>query len=293
MDVSNYRRQVRNAVADATPSPDAGLADAMNVLRRPRAGDRQRSAAYGAISAHIVEDPDAIDELLEMLADATSPALRRLDILRLLQQISFRFALFPAKRPAYLSTLRAVIDDKDAALRRRAVSILAREKDEYVQRRLVAGLEGQEKALVPAAKAIQLLGNDVHAEYLPLIRRYVEDPPNQTARKEAIRLLAADEESADLLSTILRDRDEKPDVRRVSAIALEAVAPDVALAESRRIAADVAEPPELRAMALTSLTRSDDEIASRGYADQIVALAKESPSRQVKKAANAYLAKHG
>lgn len=293
MDISQYRRQCQDDVRKAPKPVDQDLDAAMRVLRNPKATDKQRDTARRSIAKNIEQDPNTIDELLELLRDTDMPADQRTEILYLLRQLSFRFALFPAKRPAYLSALRDIVDDPDPTLRRRAVGTLAREKDEYIQRRLIAGLEGNEKALVPTAKAIQLLGYDVHAEYLPLLRRFVEDPPNQSARKEAIRLLAADADSADLLLEILRDREEKPDVRRISAIALQAIAPEVELNESRRIAADDSEPPELRAMALTSLTQSDTEPGSRAYTEQIQQLADQSSSRQVKRAANAFMAKHG
>ena len=72
-----------------------------------------------------------------------------------------------------------------------------------------------------------LLGYDVHAEILPLMHRLVEDPPNKAARKEAIRLLAADPAAVDSLVEIVRDKREDPDVRRTAAIALQSIAPDV------------------------------------------------------------------
>src|SRR5262249_42950967 len=145
---------------------------------------------------------------------------------------------FPAKRPDYLAALRSIIDDPDAELRRRAIGILAREKDEYVQRRLIDGLEGRSEALVPTEKAIQYLGYDVHAEYFPLLRRIVEDPPNPEARTEAVRLLAADPSSTDLLLTIFSDKGESPDVRKISAIGLHSAAPHRFEEQARRIVLD-------------------------------------------------------
>jgi hypothetical protein len=119
---------------------------------------------------------------------------------------------FPGKRPDYLATLRSIIEDPDAQLRRRAIGILAREKDEYVQRRLIEGLEQRSRALVPAAKAIQFLGYDVHAEYFPLLRRIIEQPPSRAAKREAVRLLSADPAATDLLVTLLNDKQQDPEV---------------------------------------------------------------------------------
>ena len=150
------------------------------------------TAALQAMSLEVDDHPELIDTVLEYLGDAGNPPDRRLAVLNLLQEISFRMVGFPAKRPDYLAALRSIIDDPDSQLRRVAIGILAREKDDYVQRRLVDGLEGKSKALVPAAKAIQFLAYDVHSEYFPIAKRIVEKPPSRGAKVEAVRLLAAD-----------------------------------------------------------------------------------------------------
>ena len=98
------------------------------------------------MSLEVDDHPELIDTLLEYLGDAANPPDRRLAVLNLLQEISFRMVGFPAKRPEYLAVLRSIIEDPDSQLRRVAIGILAREKDDYVQRRLVDGLEGKSKA---------------------------------------------------------------------------------------------------------------------------------------------------
>ncbi|MEA2704902.1 MAG: hypothetical protein QOD63_2847 [Actinomycetota bacterium] len=322
MDVSEYRRRYEAELEQAarsrttfgdllqssgTSSPrllaagdDAAAggdeADAaLVVLRDPDAGEELRAAALQVIGSHVEERPDLIDALLDILRDKAVPADQRLAVLGLLQEISFRFVLFPAKRPDYLEALRSIIDDPDAQLRRRAIGILAREKDEYVQRRLVAGLKGESKALVPAAKAIQFLGYDVHADYFPLLKTIVADPPSRTAKKEALRLLAADPSSSDLLLGVLRDENESPDVRKVSALALQSVAPEQLEAEARRILLDDDEDDGLRTMSLNTLTyfanpaamSQDDELA-RG----VERLRAGSTSKQLKQATTAFISKH-
>jgi hypothetical protein len=190
---------------------------------------------------------------------------------------------------------RAVIEDPDVRLRRRAIGILAREKDDYVQRRLLEGLERRSRALVPAAKAIQFLGYDIHAEYFPLLRRIIAQPPSRAAKREAVRLLAADPTAGDLLLTILNDRGEDPEVRRLSGIALQSLAPDRFEAEARRIVLDDDEDDDLRAMSITSLThfanpaamRQDDQLNRR-----IEQLRSESDSRPVQRATAGYLSKY-
>lgn len=213
-----------------------------------------------------------------------------------MQQISFSAMSFPAIRPDYLATLRSIIADPNGQLRQRAISILAQEKDEYVQRRLIEGLEGYSTPLVPAVQAIQFLGYDVHAEYFPMLRRIIEDPPSRAVKEEAVRLLAADPDAADLLLTILQDRSESPEVRKISAIALQVAAPDRFAQQMRRIVLDDDEEEELRVVSITALTYfaspatvgEDGELTGR-----IEQLRTESVSQQMRQATTGFLARHG
>lgn len=322
MDVPEYRRQVeaeleqaaqqqtsfrellgsrpaarrKMAPAAAALQDDDDLTAAVEVLSDRSADLELQIAALQVININIEARPELIDTLLELLRDATAPADLRRAILNVLQQISFRMVLFPGKRSDYLATLRSIIEDPDAQLRRRAIGILAREKDEYVQRRLIEGLEQRSRALVPAAKAIQFLGYDVHAEYFPMLRRIIEQPPSRAAKREAVRLLSADPASTDLLVTILNDKHENPEVRRTAAVALQSLAPDRFEAQARRIVLDDDEDDELQAVSISALTqfanpaalRQDDQLNRR-----IGQLRAESGSRQVQQATAGYLSKHG
>ena len=322
MDISEYRRQIeaeveqaarqpsfrdllersrrdaepRTAAASQGSSSDDDLTAAIGVLRDDEADEPLASAALQVISGAVEERPELIDTLHEVLRDTARPANVRIAVLDVLQQISFRMAAFPAKRPDYLAALRSIIDDPDAQLRQRAIGILAREKDEYVQRRLIDGLEGRSEPLVPTEKAIQYLGYDIHAEYFPLLRRIVEHPPTPAARTEAVRLLAADPSSTDLLLTILSNKGENRDVRRISAIGLQSAAPGQFEEQARRIVLDDDEDDQLQAMSITALTHfanpealsRDDELTGR-----IQQLRTESPSQEVKQATASFLSKHG
>jgi HEAT repeat protein len=323
VDVSEYRRQVEAeleqaareqvsfrellagaresgggpaAGASAAPGDEDDLTAAVGILRDPDAEPGLRNAALQVVALNIDERPELFDTLLELLRDTSRPIDQRLATLGTLQQIAIRIVGFPEKRPLYLDALRAIVDDPSAALRRQAIAILAREKDEYVQRRLLDGLEKRSKALVPPAKAIQFLGYDVHAEHFPLLRRIVEDPPNRAAKIEALRVLAADPSSGDLLLKVMEDKGESPEVRRVAAVALGSLAPDVAQRHARRIALDDGEDDQLRATALNMLSvftdpetlSADDEL--NRCVDRLRA---ESGSRTVKQASAAFIAKRG
>jgi hypothetical protein len=324
MDVSEYRRRVeaeaeaaartqpafmeilRNArpsgragegAFDAsTPTEDNVLSMALGVIADSDATNDAFTAGLQAMSLEVDDHPELIDTVLEYLGDAGNPPDRRLAVLNLLQEISFRMVGFPAKRPDYLAALRSIVDDPDSQLRRVAIGILAREKDDYVQRRLVDGLEGKSKALVPAAKAIQFLAYDVHSEYFPIAKRIVEKPPSRGAKVEAVRLLAADPSAKELLVGILADPREKPEVKMAGAVALQSLDPEEFEQQARRIVLDDDEDDQLRALSLNALTyfgnpatqSEDDELARR-----VESLNSQSRSRSVKKAAAGYLARRG
>jgi hypothetical protein len=311
MDVTEYRsryeaeleRAAREKVSfrDLLESSQGGhseteddLTAAIAVIRDNHPDAQLRAAALRLISLDIDENPELIGSLLDLLRDGTMPTEARLAVLNLLQQISFRMASFPAIRPDYLATLRSIIADPDAGLRQQVISILAQEKDEYVQRRLIEGLEGRSAPLVPAAMAIQGLGHDLHAEHFSLLRRIIEDPPSRAAKEAAVRLLAADPDITDLLFSILQDRGEDPEMRRLSAVALQTAVPDRFAEQARRIVFDDDEEEELRVVAIVALTYfaspvgADDELIER-----IERLGTESASRELRQVVASFLSRHG
>lgn len=317
MDVAEYRRQYEDELEQAArekvsfrdllDSSRAGqpealgavtdaddLTAAVEVIRDSGADIQLKAAALQLISLDIDKNPELYGPLLDLLGNGTAPPEARMAVLTLMQQISFGAASFRAIRPDYLATLRSIIADSDAQLREQAISILAQHKDEYVQRRLIEGLQGHSAPLVPVAKALQCLGYDLHAEYFPLLRRTIQDPPSRAAKAEAIRLLAADPDAADLLISILQDRSESPDVRKLSAIALRTAAPDQFAQQVRQIVlADDEE--ELHIVFITALTyiphppelAEDHELTTR-----IEQLRTESASPHMRQATTAFLSRH-
>lgn len=295
-DMLGARRPRGRRAPGVAPAPPAGddLTAAMAVIEDPDAEEELLSAALQVVGLGIEERPDLVDRLLALVADTSRPADQRVAILNLLQQLSFRMAAFPGKRPLLLETLRGMVDDPDAGLRRRVIGMLAREKDEYVQRRLVEGLTREGEALVPPAKAIQFLGYDVHAEHFPLLRKLVQDPPNRAAKTEAIRLLASDPSAVRLLMGILKDTAEEPEVRRVAATSLQTLAPDKLAAQARRMVLDDDEDDKLRAAVLNSLTFLGDPAKRPSDARlvrQVERLRTQSPSRSLKQASEAFMAR--
>ena len=253
-----------------------------------------RASALRAIGIEVGKRHDLIDMVIGLLRDSAEPAEVRLAALRVLQQSSFRAATFNPKLPEYLDALRTIIDDSDASLRQQALEILAQEKDEYAQRRLLEGLKDPSVALVPPEKAVQLLGYDIHAEHYPILRDMVQNPPSPEAKQEAVRLLAADPTSKDLLMERLQDKDEVRDVRIASAAALQSLAPAEFEEQAKQIVLDDDEYDDLRATAINALTHfANQEALSQDVelTRRVEQLREEAPSEDVERTADRFLSK--
>jgi hypothetical protein len=235
---------------------------------------KARLAAMGNVTQEICADDDKLQAMLNVLRDTHEPSRVRLAALQALAAASFSVVQFEACRADYLATLRAVVADPDAELRQRVLGLLAREKDGFAQQRLIEGLEDPAKALVSAAKALQLLSYDVHADAYPLARRIVNNPPNPEAKREALRLLAADASSRPVFEQMLRDKKE------------------TAERHAREILLDASEPEALRATSRTALTQFGDaaSVAGDDVLMKRVGALKEESSR-LKQGAKRFLAK--
>ena len=156
------------------------------------------------------------------------------------------------------------MEDPDTEVRQRVLGILAREQDGYTQQRLLEGLQHPEKALVPPEKALQLLSYDIHADAYTVAREIASKPPNPAAKREALRLLAADAASAPKFEEILRNKNEPLEIRQLSASALHSLAPKKMQEYARDIVLDDCESDELKTRSLTALTNFGNEAAVSG-----------------------------
>jgi uncharacterized protein (UPF0147 family) len=278
--------------ASAKPQSEEDLANTMDIVQDQEEDPELRASALRAIGREMGERDESIDLLLELLQDNTQPREVRLAALHVLQMLAFTSPLFMSKRPEYLSALRSMVDDPDAGMRQEAIGILALEKDEYVQRRLNEGLDDPSKALVNPAKAIQLLGQDVHTELFPRLREIVQNPPSQAAREEAVRLLAGDPESKGLLVDLLRNKEEALKIRSLSAVSLQALDPSEFNEQAKQIVTDDSENYRLRLTGLNGLTHIANQPSLMGdiqFEQRLEQLRKKSTSAQLRDAIDRYL----
>ncbi len=224
----------------------------------------ERVKAFAGVARAICDDKEKLDDVIKVLQDAQSPQAVRLAALRALQAASFSVVKFTPCRPAYRTALRSLVEDPDTEIRQRVLGILARDQDGYAQQRLIEGLQHPGKALVPPEKALQLLSYDIHADAYTVAREIASKPPNPDARREALRLLAADAASVPTFENILRNKDEPLEMRQLSASALHTLAPQKMQEYARDIVLDDSESDELKTTSLTALTNFGNEEAVAG-----------------------------
>lgn len=232
---------------------------ALNIMRDSGQNEQIRAAALRGLVHELEKSEQLIDEVIAMIKDETLPPVLRLAALTVAQINTFSSPLFEAKMPAYTNALRSVIDDKDKALRETATEYLALNSDEYVQRRLIEGLNNPQKEIVKPEVAVQLLSYDLHADHFPILRKLAENPPNARTKKEALRNLAADANSQDLLKKTLEDKTEDPETRHVCAVALQSLQPEALKPIAKDLILDENENEELKAALLNTLMHVEDK----------------------------------
>lgn len=277
------------------------VVESIRIIRNKAEQTQLRIEALRGISTEIGKSEERIDMTLGLLRDASEPPELRRTALAVMQLLSFSSPLFPSKRPEFFEVLRGLVNDPDSELRQQAIRTLAQQKDEYVQRLLFEGLEDPSKALVRPEEALALLAYDIHAEYFPILRNIVKNPPSTTAKDQAVRLLAADPTSTELLTEILTDKGENPKIRRTSAVALQSLAPEEFRAYAREIALDENENDDLRATTITALghVAQSASFAIEGVSDhdaldeRIAELKETGSSDELRRAAALYTMRRG
>jgi len=230
MDVGKYRKRYEAKLAKAATSAEESSAAPL------REEDLEQQVA----------------DLLATLQNRDEPIAGRTAALEALAALDFLGPRFAPFRARYNEALRDVATDEPRELRAEALELLAIHKDPYAQELLVQGLQEPKDALVPEAKAIQLLGYDDHAEVVPLVREVYERATGAT-REEALRVLATDPESEQLFTRLLKDKSEKRSIRQLSASGLQSLNPEAFDKTARKIVADEDDYNDIRATALAAL----------------------------------------
>lgn len=240
---------------------------AMSVATNVDKTAKQRIAAIASAPLAVVESDKDMQAMLAVLGNTDEPIAVRLAALQALQAASFSVLAFASGRGDYIATLRKVATDANPEMRQRVLGSLMRKQDGFAQKKLLDGLKDPAKALVPPEKALQLLSYDIHADAYKIAREIVKKPPNDDAKREALRLLAADAKAAPIFEKVLRDKKELRENRQIAASALHSLDPDKLQQQARKILLDKSDYDDIRATSLVALQQfGDDEALAKDKA---------------------------
>jgi hypothetical protein len=249
-------------------------------------------AALGAARPVTSNKASDLQSMIAVLRDKAKPIDVRFAALQSLGAARFSSPYFASIQGDYTTALREVASDPDPEMRRRALGILAREKDGFALKKLLDGLKNPAQALLPPEKALQLLGSDIHTDAYPVAREILKNPPNATARREALRLLASDASSAPTFEALLQDTKETPEIRQISAAALHALKPEKLQEYAREILMDPSENADLQQTSLMALTQfGAPELAKDQQLMTSVGQMSETAPAEVKNSARQFLEK--
>jgi hypothetical protein len=295
--VNKKRKSTKSSKPPRKPKSQATKSDRglMSIAIDGRKGAKERVAALEEVSLAASGNDKNMLSALRILGDEDEPVKLRLAAIQALQTASFRVVDFAPVRGQYMATLRKVAKDPDPELRESALGVLARRKDGFAQKKLLEGLHDPEKALLPPEKALQFLSYDPHAEAYQAAREIVRRPPNDEAKREALRLLSADAKASPMFEKILRDKSESPEIRQLSASALHSINPDKLQEHAREILLDTSEHDDIQATSLAALTNFGDVEAianDKALMKRVDRLSSEAPAK-VKHSARQFLSRYG
>jgi hypothetical protein len=255
---------------------------------------KQRVAALTQAPLAVCESDNNLQSVLGLLRDTEEPAEVRLAAMDTLATAAFSVLAFEPCRNDYIAALRDVSQDPDAKIRESALGLLVGEKDAYAQKKLVEGLKKPEKALVPPEKALQFLGSDIHAESYAVARDILSKPPSELAKREALRLLSADASSAPLFEKLLRDKNERREIRQLSASALHGINPQKLQAHARELLLDDSDYDDIRATSLAAVKQfgNQEAVANDTELMQHVDRMSKDAAPKYKKSAKQFLDKY-
>ena len=270
-----------------TLTPAQCVADAKNYNKS--IPDRLE-ALSGTIDAVLGKDVHYQD-VLAILRNVEESLEVRLAALNSLQAASFQSIRFESLRADYIATLRKLARDPDPEMRNEALEILSCEQDGYAQKKLLEGLENPEKALVEPELALQYLGHDIHADAYKVARDIVKNPPSESARREALKLLAADASASRVFEKVLRDKSEASETRLIAAAALRSLKPMTFSKLAGEIVQDTTDDDDMHSACLTALGHFGEDDLNEDQ--KLMRRAKQLKAKsKVKKSARQFLARY-
>ena len=293
MDVKQYRRQVEADLKKAAASyKGTAAADTKRILADKAKTAKARVDAIDTTDFDKENFDALVEQYLATLGDKNEAVSVRLAVLRALMVARFFGPQFDAYRAQFQATLRQMATYGSSNLCNAALEVLALDKDDYAKELLLNGLKKPGEALTTVAKAIRLLGYDDHSEAVSTVRE-IFDELDDTAKEVALRMLASDPESDELLSRLLKDKTQASSIRQISAVGLRNSNPDAFREIAQFIAIDDDDYNEIRATTLSGLTVEQEDNAEEAdteFAEKVSKI--KTKSTNLRSSVKRFMKKH-
>ena len=287
------KERLKAAANAGTFLDDDEIEKAVTIFRDQKEDPDVKAAVILALTNYAAKNEWFLDQLIGILKDDDTPAPVKNAAISVLQANTFSSPLLASKKPAYKNALQTVVEKQGAGkLKRKAVEYLALDKDEYIQRKLIDGLENRDQEVVKPEVAIQLLSYDLHSDVYPTLKKIVANPPNLRAKKEALRNLSADPSSASLLQETLNNKKEDKEIRHVCAVGLQRLQPELLQNSLKGILTDKKENKELQVALLNTLNYTPDTQISdndRHFQSNLESYIKKTSSKKLKNTYKMYI----
>lgn len=229
---------------------------------------------------------DDVDTLIDRAEDTSQSVKTRLAAIHQINQIAFDRRAFKDHNAAYDRALKTLRLDKSSRVRQAAFERLALSMDHETRQMLQDSLSGAGQTLVPDKLAATLLGMDDHASSRDVLREATGHSDNGI-REVALRGLAADASSGDLMERIALNGEEPIDIREAAILSLKIADPARFANMAQRLATNGDEDARLRATAVSSLAHTTEALAhARAQSDTLLsdldAVSRETKSRALK-----------
>jgi hypothetical protein len=161
----------------------AALAIAGNAERK--AADRVKAIESTEAVSYEIAD---LDSLAALVVDTKAAASVRRAALHQLLLAQFANPMFSKWRRKFISALVKLMDDPTPEFAEAALGQLVKLKVPAAQTKLLSILRSSDKTPISAAKALQLLRYDVHADAYPIARELAVDAKTDAASPSASQI---------------------------------------------------------------------------------------------------------
>lgn len=247
--------------------------------------EKQAAASKAADAAPGLETETNIERLLTIAADVSEAVAVRVQAIDRLNEIAFDLQAFAPYNARFIALLKQLCTDKSATIRLAAFRRLSLSLDRETRDLLQQSVLDQSKKLIPDKAAATLLSFDAHVSSRDTLRSLTEHA-DAAVRRVAIRGLAGDSGSADLLEAIAVDTNEDSKVRQSAALSLKVASPKRFAALAKQVVVDDSEDDGLRSLAMSALAHGAEvrNIASSAdFSRELDAVSEKAKSRSLKK----------